>query len=158
ISGLFNGSLAPVSGTSPEPGPTSSTAATGITFEPSRTGPKFPGIHKAQTEADIPRFPARITGDARFTARVHVVARNLGARNAIRADQGQPISFAGAPITGRAVTITSPGGGTITTGGVTKTVGSISIGANFHAGSGVVLLGGPDPSYKIGENVTIGDG
>jgi carbonic anhydrase/acetyltransferase-like protein (isoleucine patch superfamily) len=158
ISGLFNGTLAAVSGTSPEPGPTSSTAATGITFEPSRTGPKFPGIHKAQTEADIPQFPARITGDARFMARVHVVAHNLGARNAIRADQGQPITFAGAPITGRAVTINSPGGGTVTTGGVTKTVGGITIGTNFQAGPGVVLLGGPDPSYKIGDNVTIGGG
>lgn len=156
VSGVFNGNLAAVRGTSQEPGPTSSTAATGVTFEPSRTGPKFPGPFKPSVESDLPNFPARITGDVRFTSRVRVVAHHVGRSNAFRADQGQPIKFASAPLTGRAVTINSPLGGTVTTGSTTKTVGGITIGNNLIANTGAVLLGGPDTSYTVGDNVTLG--
>jgi carbonic anhydrase/acetyltransferase-like protein (isoleucine patch superfamily) len=158
VAGVFSGNLAAVLGTSQEPGPATPTAATGINFEPSRTGPKFPGPHNPQVEADIPQFPGRVTGDARFTARVQQVAHHLGKRNAIRADQGQPISFNGFPTTGKGVTINSPLGGTVTSNGTTKTVGGIAIGQNFQAGGGVVLLGGPDAAFKIGDNVSIGEG
>lgn len=154
--GINNGSLAAVTGTSQQPGPTSSTAATGITFEPARSGPKFPGPAKPQVESLISNFPARITGDARYTARARVVAHSLGRRNAIRADQGQPISFAGAPTTGRAVTVNAPLGGTVTTNGVTKLTGTMMIGNNLVLQDGVVLLGGPSAGYTVGDNVNVG--
>jgi carbonic anhydrase/acetyltransferase-like protein (isoleucine patch superfamily) len=156
--GVFNGDLAAVLGLSQEPGPTSSTAATGITFEPSRTGPKFPGPHKPSVEAALPHFHGRITGDARFGARVVQVQGGLGHANAFRADQGQPITFGGPPSTRFRVTINSPLGGTTTVGGVTKTVGGLSIGTNFSADTGAVVLGGPDTHYAFGDNVSIGAG
>jgi carbonic anhydrase/acetyltransferase-like protein (isoleucine patch superfamily) len=154
--GIYNGNLATVLGTSQEPGPTSTSAATGITFEPSKTGPKFPGPYKAQVESLLSSFPGRIVGDARFTVRANLVAQHLGPRTAIRADQGQPIKFAGPPITGRSVTINAPLGGSITSGGVTKVVGAMNIGQNFVAQNGAVILGGPAASYTIGDNVTVG--
>jgi carbonic anhydrase/acetyltransferase-like protein (isoleucine patch superfamily) len=181
ITNVFNGNLAAVLGTSQQPGPTTTTAATGISFEPSRSGPKFPGPHLPAVEADIPTFPARITGDAQFTARAHRVAHSLGKLNAIRADQGQPIKFFGALQTGRAVTVNSPLGGTVTTttitgtptttttGGTTtltinnattttttKTVGGVAVGAGFQAGDHAVILGGPGNSYSFYDNVTVG--
>lgn len=181
VSGIFNGDLAAVLGTSQEPGPASPTAPTGITFEPSRTGPKFPGPHNPQVEGLLPNFPARITGDARFAARAHSVAHHLGKLNAFRADQGQPIQFADAPSTGRAVVVNSPLGGTTTTttitgnptttvvGGKTTltlanavtttasvTTGGVTVGANFQAGDHAVVLGGPAGPYAIGDDVTVG--
>jgi len=160
VTGVFNGNLAAVSGTSQEPGPASTSAATGINFEPSKTGPKFPGPHVAQVEGNVYFFPTRVTGDARFAARAHTVARRLGKLTSIRADQGQPIQFFGAPVTGRAVTINSPLGGTVTTTSgsttTTKTVGGLAVGANFQAGDNAVLLGGPGTAYFVGDNVTLG--
>lgn len=156
--GINNGNLAAVSGASQEPGPTSATAATGITFEPSRTGPKFPGPFVPQVEGDIPGFKARVTGDVRFGSRVHTVARHFGRSNSVRGDQGQPIAFVSSPTTGRGVTINSPLGGTTTTGTTTRTVGGIVVGSNFRADSGAVILGGPDAAYSFGDNVSIGQG
>ena len=178
--GVFNGNLAAVLGTSQEPGPATATAATGITFEPSKTGPKFPGPYKPQIEGLLSSFPGRVTGDTRFNARVYTVTRHLGKLNAIRSDQGQPIQFLGAPNTGRAVTINSPLGGAVTTttiagnpstttvNGVTtltlnnattttttKTLGGVTIGAGFQAGNHAVLLGGPGALYTIGTSVTL---
>jgi serine acetyltransferase len=147
-----------VLGTSQQPGPSTTAANTGITFEPSNTGPKFPGPYKAQVVSLLSTFPARITGDTRFTAKASAVAAQLGKRNAIRADQGQPISFASAPTLGRDVTINSPLGGSVTTGGVTKVTGAVKIGQNFVAQNDVVILGGPAASYTIGDNVTVGSG
>lgn len=181
VAGVFNGNLAAVLGTSQEPGPTTTTAATGITFEPSRTGPKFPGPHQPQVEGNLYSFPARITGDARFAARAHTVAHHLGKLNSIRADQGQPLQFFGAPSTGKSVSINSPLGGTVTTttisgtltttttGGTTTatispattttssvTNGGLAVGANLMAGDHAVLLGGPASAYYIGTNVSLG--
>jgi carbonic anhydrase/acetyltransferase-like protein (isoleucine patch superfamily) len=154
--GINHGNLAAVLGTSQEPGPSTTAANTGITFEPSSTGPKFPGPGKPQVVGLLSNFPARITGDAQFTARAHTVAHQLGRRNSFRADQGQPIKFAGAPSTGRGVTINAPLGGSVTTGGVTSVTGKLTIGQNLVAQQGAVLLGGPAASYTIGDNVTIG--
>lgn len=153
---IYNGNLAAVRGASQQPGPTSSTAPTGITFEPARSGPSFPGPHRPRVEGLLPNFPARITGDARNAARANVVARDLGRRNSVRADQGQPISFAGPARTGRAVTINAPLGGTVTTGGTTKLTGLLTIGAGLVAQDGAVLLGGPAAEYVVGQDVTIG--
>jgi len=153
--GVFNGNLAAVSGTSQQPGPS---AATGINFEPGRTGPRFLSPKQGLAQGLFAHFRARITGDARFLDRASAVARGLGRSNAFRADQGQPLTFAGAPSTGNAVTINSPLGGTVTAGGQTSTVGSIQIGRNFRADGGAVLLGGPGASYPVGDDVTVGAG
>jgi carbonic anhydrase/acetyltransferase-like protein (isoleucine patch superfamily) len=163
-SGVQNGSLAAVLGTSQEPGPATATVATGITFEPSKTGPKFLGPSGNLVEADVPGVPIRATGDVRFyDTRAHTVLRRVGTSNAIRADQGQPISFVTAPSTGNAVTINSPLGGTVTTTSgtttTTKTIGGLTVGVNFQAGNNSVILGGADnTTYVIGDNVTIGQG
>lgn len=153
--GVFNGNLAVVSGAGLQPGPST---ATGINFEPARSGPKFPSAHRGLAEGLLPNFRARVTGDARFLGRAATVAHNLGRGNAFRADQGQPVTFASAPSTGNAVTINSPLGGAVTTGGVTRTVGSITVGLNLRAETGAVLLGGPGATYPVGDDVTIGAG
>ncbi|GAC1466204.1 MAG: hypothetical protein NVSMB9_06520 [Isosphaeraceae bacterium] len=156
VAGVFNGNLAAVSGASREPGPTSATAPTGITFEPGRAAPRFPGPHLPQVESEIPSFRARVTGDVRFGSRAHTVNRHFGRGNSVRGDQGQPITFATNPSTGTGVTIQSPLGGTVTTGGTSRTVGGIQIGRNFRAENGAVLLGGPDAAYTIGDDVSLG--
>jgi carbonic anhydrase/acetyltransferase-like protein (isoleucine patch superfamily) len=155
---VFNGNLATVSGASPEPGAATTSAATGINFEPtSSVAPSFVGPFVARVQVSDPNFIARVTGDVRFTGqRVHAVERHLGRSNAIRGDQGQPITFATSPTTGRAVTIYSPTGSATTSGSTTKTVGGISVGSNLTMQDNAVLLGGSETSYKIGNDVTIG--
>ena len=54
---------------------------------------------------------------------------HMGRANAIRADEGQPITIGSIVGTGPHVTINSPLGGTLT------------IGRNFRAGRGAVILG-----------------
>ena len=160
ITSVFNGNLAAVTGTSQQPGNATSTAATGVNFEPSKSGPKFPGPHQPSVEGNIYSFKSRVTGDARFTQRARKVQASLGHFNAIRADQGQPIKFNGALATGRGVTINAPLGGSTTTGTVTsKPVGGLAFGNNFKAGDGSVILGGTAATgYTIGDNVTVGNG
>lgn len=222
VTGVNNGNLAAVEGASQEPGPATSSQATGITFEPSRTGPKFIAAHIPQAEGDFPQFRARIVGDARFGSRPRLVAHHLGHGNSFGADQGQPITFGSYPVTGRGVTINAPGGGTVTpttiggppsnptgaptnlgvgtggsTGGslldvggvgllprgsssgsssgsgsgassgssstsstssTTVTNGTVTIGQNFQADSGAVLLGGPAFATVVGDNVHLGGG
>ena len=172
-SGIYNGNLSVIEGTSPEPGNATSTVLTGIAFEPAATtpvSPSFPGPYRPSVMANLFNFRARIIGDVRFGVRPEVVANYIGDGNSIRADQGQPITFATSPFTGRNVSILSPGGGitttstTTTTYGVikttttTKSTGSIKIGTNFAAGDHAVILGGTAASYTIGDNVTIGPG
>jgi carbonic anhydrase/acetyltransferase-like protein (isoleucine patch superfamily) len=72
------------------------------------------------------------------------LAHRLSRANAIRADQGQPIKISSVAHTGSHVTINSPLGGTLT------------IGKNFVAGSGAVILGGPNVNSVIGDNVNVG--
>lgn len=160
VPGVFNGNLAAVSGTSTQPGNATSAAATGVTFEPSKSGPKFPGPRQPAVEGDIDNFKARITGDTRFTQRARKVQASLGRSNAIRADQGQPIKFNGALATGQGVTINAPLGGSATTGTVTsKPVGGLTFGNNFQAADGSVILGGTAAAgYSIGDNVIVGGG
>ena len=69
------------------------------------------------------------------------VAFHLGRANSIRADEGQPITIGSIGHTGLHVTINSPLGGTLT------------IGQDFHAGTGAVILGGPGVNAKLGDNV-----
>jgi len=171
--GINNGNLSVVEGAGPEPGNGSTTVTTGIAFEPTATtpvSPSFVGPYKPAVMANLFNFRARVIGDVRFGERPAYVARYIGNGNSIRADEGQPITFATSPFTGRNVTIDSPGGGITTTTmmtttfGVskttttTKTTGSIKVGKNFAAGDRAVILGGTAPSYTIGDNVTVGPG
>lgn len=172
-SAIYNGNLALVGGAGPEPGNATTTATTGIAFEPTAStpvSPSFPGPFKPAVMANLFGFKARVIGDVRFGARAEFVARYIGHGNSIRADEGQPITFATSPFTGPNVTIDSPGGGitttttTTTTFGVTKTTttttttGSMKFGKNFAAGGRAVILGGTAPSYTFGDNVTVGPG
>jgi carbonic anhydrase/acetyltransferase-like protein (isoleucine patch superfamily) len=173
--GVFNGNLAAVEGASSEPG---STAPGSVSFEPpppAPTGavaspfpagaqaPKFLSSDGRLLQANLFNFPARVIGQAVFQARAHQVAHQLGRSNSIRADQGQPITFASAPTTGPGVTITSPllGVTATTPPPPTPPIGSLPIGENLRVGGGAVILGGsttPAPSSVIGNNVTIGSG
>lgn len=154
---IDNGNLATVLGVSQEPGAATSTAATGINFEPtSKIAPSFMAPNNFLLQTTLNVYPARIVGDVRFAATAKQVAAALGRSNSIRGDQGQPILFASAPVTGAHVTITSQYGGVTTTGTTTTTTGILSIGANFLAQQGVVVSGGANTIYTIGDHVTLG--
>ncbi|MDR3619675.1 MAG: carbonic anhydrase/acetyltransferase [Paludisphaera borealis] len=144
VSGVFNGNLWTVTGANSQPGsPTASTA-----YLPPGAGPKFPTPHRPLlAQGLLGGFTSRVTGGARFTQRASNVQAALGRRNSIRADQGQPISVGSIAQTGSSVTINSPEGG------------SLSIGQQFSAGRGAVILGGTSAKPAvIGDDVTIGAG
>jgi carbonic anhydrase/acetyltransferase-like protein (isoleucine patch superfamily) len=142
VSGVNNGNLATVEGTSPQPGsPSASTA-----FLPPGTSPSFPSPHRGLVQASLFGFRARSTGGAMFHSRAGVVTHHLGRSNSIRADQGQPITIGSIAGTGDGVTINSPLGG------------SVTIGQNFTANSGATILGGSGVKVVIGDNVFIGSG
>jgi carbonic anhydrase/acetyltransferase-like protein (isoleucine patch superfamily) len=140
VSGVFNGNLAKVEGTSAEP--PSSLAST----NPKRTIPYFLSPHRGLVGAQLANYPARIIGLAEFNQRAQQVAHHLGRANSIRADQGQPIQIGSIAHTGEFVAISSPLGGTLT------------IGRNFRAGSHAVILGGPNVKAQLGDDVSIGSG
>ena len=162
-----NGDLAAVTGASAEPGPSTSTATTNIGFETAGTLPSFPGKTGALFPNSLPNINARVIGDVRFYQRAKTVNYNLTHSDAIQADQGQPIFFANAPLTGSNVTITSPGGyttstttttttnGTTTSTTTSKLAGAVGVGFNFIAESGADILGGTNNGYSIGNNVTV---
>jgi len=140
LGGLNNGDLATVLGVGQEPGPSSAS------FEPSRSAPEFLTPHQGLVGALVSTLPGRMTGNVKVSMRVGQLAHRLGRANAIRADQGQPITIGSIAHTGTHVTINSPLGGTL------------AIGKNFRAGTGAVILSGPNVSAEIGDNVTIGSG
>jgi carbonic anhydrase/acetyltransferase-like protein (isoleucine patch superfamily) len=140
VTGVNNGYLPAVEGAGPQPG------TANASFEPNSRPPAFAGPHGVLIQAALFNFPARMTGQANFHARAGQVAHNLGRSNAIRADQGQPITFGSAPQTGAAVTVNSPLGGTV------------AIGQNLQAQAGSVILGGANVTMTVGNNVTIGAG
>jgi carbonic anhydrase/acetyltransferase-like protein (isoleucine patch superfamily) len=165
VTGVNNGNLAAVEGASSEPGSTAPTGGSAVTFEPPPPTPTNPVVSPFPAGAQAPKFlshdgrllqanlfnfPDRVVGQAVFQARAHQVARHLGRSNAIRADQGQPISFVSAPSTEPGVTINSPLAPTTTAGG------ALPIGRNLQVGSGAVVLGGKAITSVIGNNVTIG--
>jgi carbonic anhydrase/acetyltransferase-like protein (isoleucine patch superfamily) len=142
ITSIFNGNLATIEGTSPQPGsPTASTA-----FLPPGTSPSFPSPHQGLIQASLFGFRARSTGSTLFHSRAGQVAHHLGRSNSIRADQGQPISIGSIAGTGNGVTINAPLGG------------SLTIGQNFTAESGATILAGSNVKAVIGDNVVIGSG
>jgi carbonic anhydrase/acetyltransferase-like protein (isoleucine patch superfamily) len=138
LGGINNGNLANVSGIGQEPGPASAS------FEPSKSAPQFLSPQQGLVGVLVNTFPGRMTGQVAVSMRVSELAQALGRANAIRADQGQPITIGSIDHTGFHVTINSPLGGTL------------KIGKDFRAGARAVILGGPNVHAKIGDNVTIG--
>jgi carbonic anhydrase/acetyltransferase-like protein (isoleucine patch superfamily) len=141
VSGIFNGYLPNVEGTSPSPGPT---YVSGTKAAP----PQFPSPHQGLVDAQLYNFPGRIIGPVLFTGqRAWPLAHHLGRANSIRNDEsGQPITIGSIAHTGLHVTISSP------------LDGSLTIGSGFRAGEGAVILGRPGVDAKIGELVSIGPG
>jgi carbonic anhydrase/acetyltransferase-like protein (isoleucine patch superfamily) len=152
VSGVNNGNLATVEGSSQEPGPSS------VKFEPAQRGPRFLTTKGTLLEGNFPQFRARVIGEVDFNQRAFQVAHALGRRNSIRADEGQPFKIGSIAQTGNSVTITSPNGGATTSNGVTTTTGQIVIGDNFSAEDGAVILGGTGATSTFGNDVTIGAG
>lgn len=145
--GIFNGDLATVEGTSPEPGPSS-----GVRFEPGTISPRFLHIPGQLVQADFAQFPARVIGGVVFNDRPVNVVHRFGKRNSIRADQGQPITIDSIARTGRAVTISSPLGGVVSSTGTSNTGGQ-GTGSGGSTGvpqpgpgTGEAGTGGPSPS------------
>ena len=155
-----NGNLAIVSGAGFEPlytlaESTSSgnlTTVQGATLAPSvsastsapTNSPSFIDPSGKQLLAQIPAFPARVTGETNFKFRANKAAHRLGHGNSIAADQGQPINISAITSTGNGVTINSPLGGALT------------IDPGLQVASGAVLLGGDSSTFTIGDQVTIG--
>jgi carbonic anhydrase/acetyltransferase-like protein (isoleucine patch superfamily) len=142
ITGINNGNLSTIEGTSSQPGsPTATTA-----FLPPGSSPSFPSPHRGLVQASLFGFRARSTGGVLFHSRAEQVAHHLGRSNSIRGDQGQPITIGSIAGTGNGVTINAPLGG------------SLTIGQNFTAGNGATILGGSNVKAVIGDNVSIGNG
>ncbi len=78
-----------------------------------------------------------MTGNVAVSMRMGQLAHCLGRANAIRADEGQPITIGSIAHTGSHVTINSPLGGTL------------AIGNNFRAGTRAVILGGPNVDARL---------
>jgi carbonic anhydrase/acetyltransferase-like protein (isoleucine patch superfamily) len=158
--GPYNGNLANVEGANFEPlfqiaYPTTTGSLTTVqttTLAPTvsastsapTTSPSFIDPSGKQLMAQLPNFPARVTGATNFLFRARKAAHHLGRSNSIAADQGQPINLDAITQTGRGVTITSPLGG------------SLSIGQGLQAQAGAVILGGDATKFTIGNNVSIG--
>ncbi len=140
VTGVYDGSLSNVRGASQEPGPSSAS------FEPSASAPHFLLPSGALIGVLLNTFPARLTGNVEINMTARQTANHLGRANAIRADQGQPITISSIAKTGSHVTINSPLGGTL------------AIGTSFRAGSSAVILSGPYVNAKLGDSVTIGAG
>jgi carbonic anhydrase/acetyltransferase-like protein (isoleucine patch superfamily) len=140
LGGINNGNLSTILGVSQEPGPSS------VSIEPKKSAPQFATPRGKLVGSLLFNFPARITGLVKFNMRAGQLAQHLGRANAIRADEGQPITIRSIARTGRSVTINSPLGGTL------------SIGRNFRAATGAVILSGLNVNAKIGNDVTIGAG
>ena len=128
------------------------TAAT--PFLPPGCGPTFLSHRHDQVQGLLYGFRARATGRDAFKTRAGQVAHSLGRSNSIRADQGQPpIAAAGdqhrldRPDRFRSHDQCSP-----ERDGDGRT--PFTIGQNFQADTGAVIMGGPGRS--IGDNVSIG--
>jgi len=153
VTGVNNGNLAQVEGSSPEPG----SAATGLTFLPATQFiPVFPAPRGQQQPGQLYGFRARVIGQVIFHQQARQVAHHLGFHNSIRADLGQPITIGSITKTGNGVTINTPLASSTTTG--TNGLGPLTIDQNFQAGDGSVIQGAQGVSMNLGNNVNIGAG
>ncbi len=143
ISNVNNGVLPQVEGASPSPITKTNTASKDPSFLYRKGSNWMP-------KALIYNFPARVVGAAQFFSQPLNVQNHLGRRNSIRADEGTPLTFLGAPKTGMAVSINAP------------VQGAMQIGKNVKLGNKVVIQGGPGAAastlYTIGDDVTIQSG
>lgn len=148
VTTVFNGNLAAVEGAGRQPPATGSTAP-GV-------GPTFLSHRQDQVQGLLYGFRARATGRVVFKTRAGQVAHRLGRSNSIRADQGQTpiaaqtINIGSIAQTGFGVTISAPLSATA------AGAPAFTIGQNFQADTGAVILGGPGRS--IGNDVSIGAG
>ncbi len=140
LGGINNGNLAAILGANLDPGSSSAS------FETSKSGPQFLTPNQGLIGTVIRTFPGRITGKVVIDMRAWQAALHMGRANAIRGDQGAPITIGSIAHTGRHVTINSPLGGTLT------------IGQNFRAGNNAIILGGPSVNSVLGDDVNIGKG
>ncbi len=140
IGGIYNGRTSNILGANREPGPNKDP------YETSKSGPEFLTPHQGLIGTILSTFPGRLTGKVEIGMRAWQAAFHLGRANAIRADQGQPISIASIAHTGLHVTINSPLGGTLT------------IGKGFRAADNAVILSGPNVNAVLGNDVAIGAG
>ena len=92
----------------------------------------------------LPTFPSRIIGQANFKTPFTNLAAALGPSNSIRADEGQPLNFAGPLRTGADVTITGPVGS------------NLQVGRRVRIGQGAVVLAGK--GSEIGDGTVIAAG
>ena len=139
---VFNGDLATVEGTGPQPGsPTATTA-----FLPPGTAPSFPSPIGETHPGESLQLPGPRHRRSRLPRACQRVAHSLGRGNSIRGDLGQPITIGSIAQTGTGVTINSPGGG------------SLTIGQNLIVGDNATILGDATIKSVIGDNVNIGGG
>ncbi len=152
VTGVNNGNLTQVEGSGPEPG-----SAAGPTFEPATAFiPTFLAPRGQQQPGQLFGFRARVTGQVVFHQQAGQVAHRLGFQNAIRADQGQPITIGSIAKTGNHVTINSPLTLSSTTG--PNGLAPLTIDQNFRADDHSVILGAQGVNMNIGDNVTVGTG
>lgn len=136
----FNGNLALVLGSGPEPG------TTVVSYEPARQSPTY-GVGTGTTfHGQFHRAPFRATGQVLFGQTANEISVAIGKRNSFRGDQGQPIRIGSIAKAGSSNVIGSPVGG------------QLSIGTGLVLGDNVVLQGGTSGTATIGNNVAIGSG
>ena len=133
VAGVFNGSLATVIGANLEPG---------TKFEPGKYAPQFALNKKGLTQAILPTLPLRIVGNVYFQAKPIAVAHGAKFHDSIRADQAQPITFAGAPTLGADVSINAP---LTTTGEGSNTV--LNLGSSPVVNQGSQIFASPGQSF-----------
>lgn len=144
VTGIYNGNLAGVLGSSQQPG------ASSVSFEPATTpvhiAPRFPAPHRKAVRGLLSGFPLRVAGGVTFGQRAADVAAAAGRGDMIAGDLGQPITIGSIGKLGDNVSIVSAVGGTLT------------IGQSFNAASNSVLFGSKGSKNLIGDNVSIGAG
>jgi carbonic anhydrase/acetyltransferase-like protein (isoleucine patch superfamily) len=142
VATIFNGSLAPVSGSSQNP------ATSVVPFELSAS-PKFYSPFAPFSKVRVytsPFYPFRAIGALTVTENdPYTVARHVGRRTSIRADEDQPITIASIASIGTGVTIHGSRGGKIT------------VGTNLVVGNGAVLTANSTGFLSIGNDVNIGN-
>ena len=143
--GINNGNLTTIEGSSGEPGP-GTTAAPIVKFEPSAAIPSYLTTAGKVVKMADPFFRARVIGNVFFAEPSRVLAHHLGRGNSIRADEGQPFKIGSVAQTGARVSIHAPISGTIT------------IGLNFTAGDNARILASPTADTKLGNGVNVGSG
>lgn len=141
VTGVYSGQLSNVEGTGPEPG---------TKFEPGKYGPRFASTRGGLVEGLFPTFRVRATGTVYFEAKPNAVARLAGLHDSIRADQSQPITFAGAPRLASNVSINAPLTASGEGGGALPAPGA---GTGFGTGAGANLgnILFPEPGQSFTE-------